>query len=717
MHNLFRMGNVMKLRALSIAVLLPVLAAPAPAQGYRGPGGADTAPDCPDMPRTPPRPYPGPADTTPRGGLPGAFGPAGPGAPGPNTPGPAPAQPNYPAPPNVGPNSPASLWVPELGIDVTSWELWWRFNCEPYLALRARLRTAGVVTGSDDFFLGRGSERLERGDGRPTDELVRDAVVPELSRLLEGERDDRLIVAELGALSRAGAGRPDADRLVDPISKFLTHPNSRVAEEATVALGVLGAERAVGVLESMVQCNTRVLPGMGLDFGPHVPMRQRAFAAYALGLIGQNASEYTRLRILHTLSRAVLGYYHVPSSPDLPAACVAAMGLVRTPLAPDEEAAVVRRSAALLNRQELVHWLLDAFDDAQIDEDVRACAPIAIARLLADVPEERAIHAEALGALLDRYRVRRTEPAQVRASLAIALGELADSDTDELDTAVRSALAAALDAAGGVPERCFATMALGRAAGRAGTGRGDPLAGAAVARTTLLERLAKGSMASRNWSALALGVLERSRSDAGRPTDADTLRALRERLREAGAPDEVGACAIALGIARDPEAAPVLLARLENTRDGALREHLAVALGMVEARAAAESLESLLDQGARDPEHLRSYALGFAMLGPGRAVDALVERLGDNPSLPERAASADALGRIGDRRALAELVGVARDGDATAGLRTAALLGLGRLVEHGDLPWTVRYSVHANYAPCPPSLTSPSSGDGLLDRL
>jgi HEAT repeat protein len=685
------------------ALALAALSGTALAQG--GWGG------CPSQPRTPPPVYPGPTDLVPTAGAPAvpapttAPMPAGPSTPAPATPAPNPGQ--------VGPQHVVPTTGLTLGdVDSSLWRHWWDLNKEPYLGLRTAVRSAGVLTGSDDFFLGGGPDFGDRPGARVTDASFQSEILPALLARLDEERSTGLLATTLLALGEAGSGRDGADECLAQLISFADDGRAPVAEAATIALGVLAHPGSLDVLEGLLSCRTGWLANeYGLDFGAHVPTRQRAFAAYALGLVAAETDDYVRTRIVNRLTSEIMNEAH--GADEVQAAAVLALGLAPLPIS-HRPFDATRRPQVQMTRQEQVRWLLGALDESRLPTRVRAMVPTSLGRLLRDVSEDveaRDVTVQRLVALL---RPRSGERPQVRRSCALALGWVADCDDDELDTAAREALIEAATELADQQTRHFALIALGRAAGRPGSGN-EPLAGVAEVRKMLGRTLARGSTPVRPWSALAIAVLERSLDDLRQPSSDDMKVALRAALRAARTPDETGALAIAVGITRNPEAARALREKLGQLRDDQARADVAVALGMVGDASVMERLRALIEDSRTRAVLQEAAATGLVLIGDKAAAATLAELFEEAKSQASQVSLLAALGRTGDARSVDLLRKTATSSEHTSGTRAAAISALGCIAERADLPWTAHLSVGASYLSDVGTLTTLPRGGGVLD--
>ena len=195
--------------------------------------------------------YRGPGDTVPPGGGGGgggggpSSGPSGPSSPGGGPSGAGPRSPGRPSGgPQSGPNKPSSPRATGGADDLTLWQFWWEFNKEPFLNLRAAIHSGGALTGSDDFFLGRGEKEDAKDTYRPSEEVIRQQIVPALINALETERQNDIVTGAMIALAKIGDAKDEAGQeeggYAEVIKKFLNDSSQEIKETAALALGILG---------------------------------------------------------------------------------------------------------------------------------------------------------------------------------------------------------------------------------------------------------------------------------------------------------------------------------------------------------------------------------------------------------------------------------------------------------------------------------------------
>jgi len=191
-----------------------------------------------------------------------------------------------------GPGATNPTTLPAETADPTLWQLWWRHNQAPYLALKRHVRSNGESSGVEGVFLSDGTRQpLSLA---PSAAQVRGAIVPALFAALETESDNDLVTGVLIALAKIGDdGTPaDAERFVAALKKRLRDPSQEIRETAAVALGILADTSALPTLAHLLWDTKE---GRALVGAVEVNYRTRAFAAYGLSLAGaRTTSEIDR---------------------------------------------------------------------------------------------------------------------------------------------------------------------------------------------------------------------------------------------------------------------------------------------------------------------------------------------------------------------------------------------------------------------------------------
>jgi HEAT repeat protein len=660
--------------------------------------------------------YRGPGDTVPPGGGggsgghgpatgPGGSGPGGgdPTTPGygPPTPGGGPGQPGAGAPQTSGPDD-----------DLTAWSFWWEFNKEPYLDIKAAIHDAGTYTGSDSYFLGNPANAKDRL--RPTEEQVREQVVPALLKALATETNNDILTGCMIALAKIGDEKSESgeSRLEEAIKPHLKDGNQEIAETAAVALGILANDSSVDTLVALLRDSAqgRALVGAG-----EVKLRTRAFAAYGLSLIGaRTPHESTRSAIISHIVGVLES--DTSSTRDVKVACVIALGLVpleqaRPAVAPEAG----KTPAPETCREGQLEYLLSYFADAKEHHYlVRAHVPAALGRLLNGLPpEDYAAYKQRIAELLlAGFDKRSKEPVEVVQSCVLALGQIGDNDADALDQSIRTALIAASDEASGQQARNFSLIALAQVGGRIGAGaapKQDEVS------KHLVATMEHGTNALQPWAGLAIGVYGRALLDQDLPAPSQAMAALRAKLAQAKTDLAIPPYAIGAGLLKDAEAVDDLLEKLGKDRD-TTRGYVAVALGLIGVQKAVEPVSFVVKESKHRPELLKQAAIGLGLLGDKQAVPDLIEMLADTDTISTQAALASALGSIGDSRSIDPLVAMLENHELSAGARGFAAVALGIVADKEARPWNSKISVGLNYRASTETLTD-QTNSGILNIL
>jgi HEAT repeat protein len=669
--------------------------------------------------------YRGPGDTVPPGGSGGGDSGPGGSTPNPNGPSaPSPGGPSTPSPGSPGAPGPGNPGQPSTGAiaggtDLTVWQFWWGFNKAPFLNLKGHIHSMATETGSDDYFLGHGTKVDAKNNRKPSEAVIRDRIVPALKHALATESNNDIVTGALIALAKIGDAATDGnssefEALMLP---FLNSSSQEIAETAAIALGILGNPRSIGTLTSLLTDDAIGRKLVGSEAG--VNYRTRAFAAYGLGQVGSAShSQEDRQTIVNTL-------WEVCESPrqstrDVKVAAVIAIGLV--PLEEGTASAGNKNEHTGVPRtlQQQVGYLTGFFiaeNDKTKHYMVRAHAARSICRLMEKMQgSNREYTKNQVVEALAPYVSKRGNVGkrQLRQSASLAFGILGDLDTDAADEIIRENLMAA---AGNTEAQVknFSVLALGQVGGRPGTGD-KPLAGAQEIRAYLQKNLVKGKTLIKPWAGLALGLMERGMAEAKQDRSESSLRALRSSLSDSRTQQEVGAYAIACGIAGDQDAESILLEKLEKMSEDEVRGYIAVGLGLMNSTRAIKPIQDIVEKSKYRSELLKQAAIALGLLGDRKLVPLLIKMLGDAKTLSTRAAIASALGFIGDDRSVEPLLKMLAAPDITDAARGFAAVALGIVADKEDLPWNSKFSVDINYRANTHSLTG-GGGTGLLDIL
>jgi HEAT repeat protein len=670
--------------------------------------------------------YRGPGDTVPPGGGGGGgggTGPTGPGPSGPSTGGPA--GPSTGGPGGGGPSTGGggapkgpSTGGGGSGTDLTTWEYWWGFNKDPYLNLKAAIY-AGVTTGSEDFFGGQGSSKQPKNALKPSEQSIREKVVPALKEALLKERANDIVTGALIALGKIGdVKNEDGSSEFEPIlAGFLGDPNQEIAETSAVALGILANEASVPKLKDLALDTPagRKAAGTGSS---EVKYRTRAFATYGLGLIGYRTSKNeVRQEVARTLI-ALLGQKD-SAQKDIKVAAMIALGLV--PVDVDHsETADSKSNDYSASRQSEIKFVKKFYQSTGEHYLVRAHAPVTLSRLLrpaagGDAPPE--MREDIARMLLDGIAAHTTEKQpEVLQSCVLALGQIGTADKSKIDTEIRTALKHLVDGNADQQVKNFSLIAMAQVGGR---GKGEDCeAGRKEARSHILTQLTKsgGSTSLRPWAGLSIGVMERALKDAGEQQSGDAKEVLHNALKDAKSPDQVGAYAIGVGIAQDMEAKTILKAKLAEIADTNARGYVCLGIGLIDDREQIKEIQTIVKESRYKPELLRQAAIALGLMGDKDLVPELCDYLKEAKALAAQAALASALGFIGDARSIDPLVKMLQQKEhITDTARGFAAVALGIVADKELLPWNSKVSTNLNYRASVTTLTG--EGLGLLDIL
>ena len=667
--------------------------------------------------------YVGPGDTVPPGGgggggagsgpSPGTGGPSRPTTPGPGDPGPPTGGPTQPGTGQPGPAAPITGGGGPA-VDFSDWQYWWAFNRAPYLDLKSKVQS-GTRTGDAGFFLGQGQSRARGMTFAPSRAVLDEKVLPALLDAIANERDNDMVTAALIAVAKIGdtvkENGESAVRLA--IKTRLADPVQEIRETAVLSLGIQAAPASLDDLLAIARDDHA---GRRLVGKPETPVngRTRSFAVYGLGLLGHaNSDPELRREVVQTLIDLLQGPRQ--ATRDLKVAAAIASGIV--PVEALERTTTEEAGRPSDSRRDQIEALLAMHVDSKSSllRDVeRAHLARAMVLLCDGVPEDLRISVGE--ALIDTVGMRtRKETVAMRQSAVLALGTLGDCDGQELDVAIRAALARGLSDPDQLVQR-FSLISMGRVGGRVVGGESLEAQGRKELRATLAKQLAKGRQ-RRPWAALAIGVMERDLADAGAQVSSDQLGALTSALETTRSGHDVAAYSLALGIAHAQGSAAALVDQLDSQSDDAVRGHIAVGLGLMEATAATEQIQEVLAKSKYRARLLEQAAMALGLLGDRGVASQLAHMLREDArSLASQAAIASALGFIGDSGSIDPLLEMlADDKGMTDRARAFAIAALGIVGDKELLPWNAKLSVDLNYRATASTLVE--GGKGVIEIL
>jgi len=616
------------MRHVLLATLVLLLAGAVEARegAYRGPS-AQVPPGLREPSDPAPPPPPPPVAVTPRRAVPTSPVPLAP-----------------PAPPPARTTEPPVVGIPVRTVtSFEDWRFWYHHEKDALEWRPGRIAPEGESAAT--------FERLEQVLAASIRDVERDHPAVVSAALLAWART----VRDPAAVSRllAIAERKDLHQVVQ--------------ESALLALGLLRRSEGRRFLDTATYDGLRQALFAALETSQRAD-RTRAFAAFALGLLGDQPTadaSSTTARLF-----AFLRESHPNVDLDL--------GALRA-IALQPPASVTEEQRGLLR----VLVLKGEVDGGRRNAVVRSHAALTLG--------EQGTGLDA-GTLWSVLTPRRGVEANLRRSAAIALGRRGA----RLGGATRAEALAALlrvpDEEKDDTTRHFALMALVEALGEneaLEAGLGETLVG-----ESLLLRAALGTPHERPWAALALGRLAgrlagNERSETTRAFRAKTVVVLGRGLADVTLDPTVRAAfAVALGLANDHTSAETLRdLAADRTQDKVLRAYAVQALALMD-RPADDAREvmraALLERSNATLTRQAACSLGLA--GDAGAIEALAAEAGGPAASGAKAEAAAALAKIGPGDAVAALLALATNPEADAFTRAVAFAALGRTADGEPVP-------------------------------
>lgn len=544
---------------------------------------------------------------------------------------------------------------PRRGVflrDTTEWLLWWRFQrwlrfepperAEPGRPITPRENDTVAVPAS-----------AKKTALAPT----ADQVLPALLALWEqAPQEADLRASLLLAISRVGQG----PEITDLLRAGLRDTDERVIEMAALGLGVLREPHGIPILTGLVQDDVHGRRALARH---EVPYRTRAFAAFGLGLVAQDL-RYAPVR--KTISEALLNGLLLGGSAhdDVGAACAQALGLF-----PGADA------------NELVPELMIVLRNRRYPEKVRAQAPMAVAKLLAQARASgltRSVYQELHKRLLDR-----NEKLMVRQGCALALGRL--GTLPKMAEPAAESLIKALDMAGHPTVPHLAAIGLAEISA----------SGSAQAQTmalpALLKGLEQGTDIDRSWYALALAWAAGLAWDQNRALPAAVTQQAMAHYPKGNSPRLKAALSLAMGMLQNHAAEEQLVAGMESIGEPSYRAEAVAGLALLGGR----SLQEIVIPALNDLDPLREpfqvVCASLAYHDPQALVDTLGPEIHrSSTTYQARVAAADGLGWVREPAAIEFLLALIAP-DNPYFVRAAAVESLGRLAERPDGRWIEGY--------------------------
>jgi HEAT repeat protein len=578
---------------------------------------------------------------------------------------------------------PVPIWIdtPEAHEDALSqWAFWWEFNKVHFCpGLRAKRRPQGAW--------GSGIERESRW---PTRSDVEGKVIPALSSALEASQNVEVNAALLIALGRTGDPLDSTESL-----KVLRDAAQSDVQElqlaGILALGLFGDPRSVPDLLAILN-DTPV--ANGLDGSSE---SVRAYAACALGLLGSSAADEG---VRRAIVASLVGAFEDDDSPtdDVKVACLIALGFVplNETTAPDRN-----RSSLPTSHAKQCAYLLAALHDTDLPTSIRAQAPLALSHLFRQRRSEES-RAAVESAVLKQLATS-TDTAgdeRIAESCALALGQLGASGPSEFDARIRKALIGLSSEGTRTQLYGFAIIALAQLAGQRSS-LGDHETQREIA-SHLEAQLAREDMKRGPWAGLAAGLFART---AGAETPTSLIEALKTKFSKERTP-LAAAYAIGVGLSGDSKLVPVLLAKLNDSKNDDTRGCTGLALGMLGARDTRASLIELFEENRYRQPLLERLALALGQLGGKTSLDFLLGRIPGVLGKPLQSSIALAISDLDDRRAIGPLCTMLADERLEPRARALAATALGLLASKRPLPWHDEFAAYFNYRAATKSLMS-----------
>lgn len=570
-----------------------------------------------------------------------------------------------------------------------SWQAWWETNKDPHLR-RAAPDPNLPVTGSDDFYLGNRRQPIAPDAFEPTVDDRRDKIMPTLLALLEEDRNRDVQTACLVALGKVALDVPGVD-LEQVLAARIPRDDQEVRETAVLALGIAGRKQALPMLVALARDEK---DGRKLVEDGEVGPRVRTFAVYSLALLARRSGDDALRREAFGVLRGLMLDRGVESR-DLRVAATLGIGILG--------ASPARSSGKLLAWQaaeELLRWYQQ--DLGAGEEFLQAHAPVSIARILGRGDSDLHRRCKQVFVATLEANARRGNP--ILRSAAIALGAMSfPAEQDAEDATASFALQHAYEAGREEHVRMFSVMALARIGG-------------AGNRAWLLREYPRGNkLMEKPWLAVGLGLLAAAAADRGEVDEAIGKLLLAE-LQDASHEDLRTPLVVGLGLTRHRAAAPAVIRMLEeHAENERIAGYLCMALGMLGDPAAKPVLVRVFDGAKRRSFVLFQAAIALHQLGDVEITQRLVKMLRDSDSVAVLASLASAINRIGDRRAIDDLIAMTKDPELPKLGKAFVAAALGGVGDKDDVPWNQPLMIDANYSSPVDTLSNGSTG--ILDIL
>jgi len=430
-------------------------------------------------------------------------------------------------------------------------------------------------------------------------------------------------------------GKAGDEKQLPQLIEALGDTHQQVSESAALAIGILGEPKGLPVLHDLL-FDTR--EGKQLVKRPQeVPFRTRSFAALAMGLIGDPSAIPDLLEISNPQRKE--------SHKDVPVCAIVGLGIMG--------------SAA----KDAVGPLIEICNNTKVDDFIRSYAVTSLGK----IGDQQAT--PILRKLL------RDSSQHVSRSAVIGLGLLGTQE----DTTTIKYLENEVEKGSDLQAKNWACISLGKI--------GGPEA----------EKTLKKVVTSESGSLQAFGALGLAIYGKNAGAGADVVEYLRDGLKKSKDASIRGAFCISLGIVADKQSENDLVKIMSGKNDENLRGYAAVALGMMQAKAAQPAIREVVTERVKDPDLQRAAATALGLMGDKEVVDLLSKVIADASTEYVQSSAALALGFIGDYTAIDVLTGLYKDPKIADLARAQAIVALGVVAEDELLPVLHVISVDNNY--------------------
>ena len=633
--------------------------------------------------------YKGPGDTVPPGGG-GASTPTPPSTPS------TPSTPGSPAPGGAGPTTGGAQ---ADSTDLSKWQFWWEFNKDRFLNLRAKVHSGGIGTDTGGALTGLGGAAAQASTFAPTDQQIRTQIIPALLEAVQGESDQDILTGVMIALAKIGKDESGAARAL--FLDNLDAPVQEVAETAAISYGILKDFEAMdSVLVPLLKDDAQGRKFLGKN---EVPLRNRTFAAYGIALIGSYSND---AGVKQKAAKLLLDVLATDKSAiqDLRVASAIGLGLLDLK-EPGDIHDVVTRASTILT-------------EAKDDDIVLAHLPTSMAKLLRGLPpDDLTLRNQVLDQVLGLLDARSKAQGLTKQSAVMALGMLARPG-DPRSKEIFEALEFQADKAKDQQAKNFSAISM------AYLGAADPDFDSAENKAPitkfLLDNMKKSNSAYEQWSGLALGVMAFMLNEQNRAISPVAHEQVLKKFEDSKSPDDLSAYVLALGLMNHQGSKDAIRTAMEKYKTSEFRGYASISLGLLGAREHRDYLAKMIEEQKRDPDLLKQAAIGLGLMKDREVLTQLMEFLNPKdgrPSLAVLAATATAIGFIGDSRSVEDLVNTLKNKKLTPLGRAFAAVALGMVGDKELMPWNSPIGADMNYRASVSTLVEKNVANGILDIL